>query len=125
MIGRFQSGTCTLREAAIIGSVLTKVSVPVLHSGAALLKLADMDYTGELLFASPKGRRPLTRGLQARTACSSESSSTRSTPFLTRSSTRSSSTLSASSEILEKCLSFGISHSSSLFSGTIDLSPWR
>ncbi|ORY92443.1 Bystin-domain-containing protein [Leucosporidium creatinivorum] len=41
-----ESGTCTLREAAIIGSVLTKVSVPVLHSGAALLKLADMDYTG-------------------------------------------------------------------------------
>lgn len=41
-----QSGTCTLREAAILGSVLTKVSVPVLHSGAALLKLAEMDYTG-------------------------------------------------------------------------------
>lgn len=41
-----QSQTCTLREAAIIGSVLTKVSVPVLHSGAALLKLADMEYTG-------------------------------------------------------------------------------
>ncbi|GAA5884159.1 hypothetical protein JCM16303_005947 [Sporobolomyces ruberrimus] len=41
-----ESGTCTLREAAILGSVLTKVSVPVLHSGAALLKLAEMDYTG-------------------------------------------------------------------------------
>ncbi|KAI5480466.1 bystin [Pseudohyphozyma bogoriensis] len=41
-----ESGTCTLREAAILGSVLTKVSVPVLHSGAALLKLADMEYTG-------------------------------------------------------------------------------
>lgn len=41
-----QSGSCTLREAAILGSVLTKVSVPVLHSGAALLKLAEMDYTG-------------------------------------------------------------------------------
>ncbi|KAK4048388.1 snoRNA-binding rRNA-processing protein [Microbotryomycetes sp. JL221] len=41
-----ESGTCTLREAAIIGSVLTKVSVPVLHSGAALLKLAEMEYTG-------------------------------------------------------------------------------
>ncbi|KAG0657165.1 snoRNA-binding rRNA-processing protein [Rhodotorula mucilaginosa] len=39
-------GTCTLREAAILGSVLTKVSVPVLHSGAALLKLAEMEYTG-------------------------------------------------------------------------------
>ncbi|GAA5845091.1 hypothetical protein JCM11251_000006 [Rhodosporidiobolus azoricus] len=41
-----ESGSCTLREAAILGSVLTKVSVPVLHSGAALLKLAEMDYTG-------------------------------------------------------------------------------
>ena len=41
-----ESGTCTLREAVIIGSVISKVSVPVLHSGAALLKLAEMDYTG-------------------------------------------------------------------------------
>ncbi|OZJ02954.1 hypothetical protein BZG36_04626 [Bifiguratus adelaidae] len=41
-----KSGTCTLKEAAIIGSVLTKVSVPVLHSSAALLRLAQMDYTG-------------------------------------------------------------------------------
>lgn len=41
-----QSGTCTLREAAIVGSVISKVSIPVLHSGAALLKLAEMDYTG-------------------------------------------------------------------------------
>ncbi|CEQ40318.1 SPOSA6832_01914, partial [Sporobolomyces salmonicolor] len=41
-----ETGSCTLREAAILGSVLTRVSVPVLHSGAALLKLAEMDYTG-------------------------------------------------------------------------------
>ncbi|KAI8910291.1 Bystin [Gorgonomyces haynaldii] len=41
-----ESGTCTLREAAILSSVLTKVSVPVLHSAAALLKLAEMEYTG-------------------------------------------------------------------------------
>ncbi|KAJ8657449.1 hypothetical protein O0I10_006751 [Lichtheimia ornata] len=41
-----ESGTCTLREAAIIGSVLSKVSIPVLHSSAALLRLAQMDYTG-------------------------------------------------------------------------------
>ncbi|KAI8901114.1 Bystin-domain-containing protein [Globomyces pollinis-pini] len=41
-----ESGTCTLREAAIIGSVLIKVSVPVLHSAAALLKIAEMEYTG-------------------------------------------------------------------------------
>ena len=39
-------GNCSLREAAIIGSVLTKVSVPVLHSAAALLKIAEMEYTG-------------------------------------------------------------------------------
>lgn len=37
---------CSLKEAAIIGSVLTKVSVPLLHSAAALLRLASMDYTG-------------------------------------------------------------------------------
>lgn len=37
---------CSLKEAAIIGSVLTKVSVPVLHSAAALLRLAQMDYSG-------------------------------------------------------------------------------
>jgi essential nuclear protein 1 len=37
---------CTLREAAIIGSVLVKVSVPVLHSAAALLKIAEMEYSG-------------------------------------------------------------------------------
>ncbi|RKP27238.1 Bystin-domain-containing protein [Syncephalis pseudoplumigaleata] len=40
-----ESGTCTLREAAIIGSVLAKVSVPVLHSSAALMHLANMEYT--------------------------------------------------------------------------------
>ncbi|CAO3633494.1 unnamed protein product [Cunninghamella echinulata] len=41
-----ESGSCTLKEASIIGSVLTRVSIPVLHSSAALLRLADMDYTG-------------------------------------------------------------------------------
>ncbi|KAJ1336257.1 hypothetical protein BSLG_007485 [Batrachochytrium salamandrivorans] len=41
-----ESGTCTLREAAIIGSVLIKISVPALHAAAALLKIAEMDYTG-------------------------------------------------------------------------------
>lgn len=42
----FQAGDCTLREAIIIGSVLARNSVPVLHSSAALLKIAEMDYTG-------------------------------------------------------------------------------
>ncbi|KAL0077530.1 Bystin-domain-containing protein [Phycomyces blakesleeanus] len=41
-----ESGSCTLKEAAIIGSALSRVSIPVLHSSAALLRLADMDYTG-------------------------------------------------------------------------------
>jgi essential nuclear protein 1 len=41
-------GGCTLKEAAIIGSVLTRVSVPILHSAAALLRLARMEYSGEI-----------------------------------------------------------------------------
>ena len=36
---------CTLREALIIGSVLQKVSVPMLHSAVAILKLAQMEFT--------------------------------------------------------------------------------
>uniref|UniRef100_A0AAY5EMD2 Bystin-like n=1 Tax=Electrophorus electricus TaxID=8005 RepID=A0AAY5EMD2_ELEEL len=41
-----ESGSCTLREAIIIGSILTKCSIPVLHSSAAMLKLAEMEYNG-------------------------------------------------------------------------------
>lgn len=41
-----ESGTCTLREAIIVGSVIQKNSIPMLHSAAALLKIAEMDYTG-------------------------------------------------------------------------------
>ncbi|XP_053101267.1 bystin isoform X1 [Hemicordylus capensis] len=41
-----ESGTCTLREATIVGSILTKCSIPVLHSGAAMLKIAEMEYSG-------------------------------------------------------------------------------
>ncbi|ORY79945.1 Bystin-domain-containing protein [Protomyces lactucae-debilis] len=41
-----QSGTCTLKEGAIVASVLSKVSVPVLHSAAALLRLSEMDFSG-------------------------------------------------------------------------------
>ena len=36
------SGTCTLREAHIISSVLVRVSIPVLHSAAALLRLTEI-----------------------------------------------------------------------------------
>jgi len=41
-----ESGTCTLREATIFGSVLIKSSLPMLHSAAAMLKIAEMEYTG-------------------------------------------------------------------------------
>lgn len=41
-----ESGTLTLKEAAIVSSVLAKVSIPVLHSAAALLRLAEMEYSG-------------------------------------------------------------------------------
>ena len=37
-----ESGTCTLREAHIISSVLVRVSIPVLHSAAALYRLCDI-----------------------------------------------------------------------------------
>ncbi|KAG8631702.1 hypothetical protein KVT40_000842 [Elsinoe batatas] len=37
-----ESGTCTLREAHVIGSVLTRVSIPVLHSAAALYRLCEV-----------------------------------------------------------------------------------
>ena len=35
-------GTCTLREAHIISSVLVRVSIPVLHSAAAILRLTEI-----------------------------------------------------------------------------------
>ncbi|CAF0825519.1 unnamed protein product [Adineta steineri] len=41
-----ESGTCTLREAVIFASILAKNSVPMLHSAAALLKIAEMNYSG-------------------------------------------------------------------------------
>ena len=34
----------TSREAIIIGSILAKVSIPILHASAALIKLTDYDY---------------------------------------------------------------------------------
>ncbi|KAL8790438.1 MAG: hypothetical protein Q9213_000590 [Squamulea squamosa] len=36
------SGTCTLREAHIISSILAKKSIPVLHSAVALLRLTEI-----------------------------------------------------------------------------------
>merc|ERR1712048_965528 len=41
-----ESRTCTLREAVIVSAVLSKVSIPVLHSAAAMLKIAEMEYSG-------------------------------------------------------------------------------
>uniref|UniRef100_A0A8C2LS18 BYSL n=1 Tax=Cricetulus griseus TaxID=10029 RepID=A0A8C2LS18_CRIGR len=41
-----ESGTCTLREAIIVGSIITKCSIPALHSSAAMLKIAEMEYSG-------------------------------------------------------------------------------
>jgi len=35
-------GACTLREAHIISSVIARVSIPVLHSAAALLRLCEI-----------------------------------------------------------------------------------
>ncbi len=37
---------CTLREATIVASVLAKITIPVVHSGAALLKICSMPYAG-------------------------------------------------------------------------------
>jgi essential nuclear protein 1 len=41
-----EAGDCTLREATIVGSLIKKVSIPPVHSAVALLKLAQMPYTG-------------------------------------------------------------------------------
>lgn len=37
-------GDCTIREAIVVGSVISKSSLPVLHSSACLLKICEMDY---------------------------------------------------------------------------------
>lgn len=39
-------GGCSLREAVIIGSIVSKTSIPMLHSAACLLKIAELPYTG-------------------------------------------------------------------------------
>lgn len=44
------SGTCTLREAVILSSVIKRASIPVLHSAAALLRLAELPYCGTTSF---------------------------------------------------------------------------
>eukprot|EP00741_Cyanophora_paradoxa_P004801 tig00000829_g4658.t1 len=37
--------TCSIREAVILSSILSRVSVPVLHSAAAIIKLCEMAYS--------------------------------------------------------------------------------
>lgn len=41
-----ENESCTLKEAIIIGSVMSKMSIPVTHSAAALLRIAEMPYSG-------------------------------------------------------------------------------
>merc|ERR1712203_299089 len=41
-----EEGDCTLREAIIIGSVIARNSIPILHSCAVMLKIAEMEYSG-------------------------------------------------------------------------------
>ena len=53
----FQSGTCTLREATIVASVLIKTSIPVLHSAATMLKIAEMEYNGKTDFCTDYSAR--------------------------------------------------------------------
>jgi essential nuclear protein 1 len=36
---------CTAKEAAIVGSILAKCSIPILDSSAALVKLCEMEYS--------------------------------------------------------------------------------
>lgn len=36
-----ESGTCTAREATVVASILSKVSIPVLHAGGALMRLTE------------------------------------------------------------------------------------
>jgi len=37
---------CTLKEAVVFASILAKNSIPVLHSCAAMIKIAEMEYSG-------------------------------------------------------------------------------
>ena len=41
-----ESGDCSHREASIVGSILARNSIPILHSCAAMLRIAEMTYTG-------------------------------------------------------------------------------
>ncbi len=47
------SGSCTLREVVIFASVLKRTSIPVLHSAAALLRIAGEAGRAVLRVARP------------------------------------------------------------------------
>ncbi len=75
-----QAGNCTLREAVIFGSVLKRVSLPVLHSAVALLRIAEMEWSGtnswfirvllDKKYALPyRVVSPSSRGLSSKSAC--------------------------------------------------------
>lgn len=38
---------CSLKEAAIVASILARTKIPVLHASAALIRIAEMDYSGK------------------------------------------------------------------------------
>lgn len=52
-------GGCTLKEASILASVINRVSIPILHSAAALLRLARMNYSG-IVELDGEGNKTLT-----------------------------------------------------------------
>ncbi|KAM5563812.1 bystin-like [Rosa sericea] len=40
-----QSRTCTLKEASVVGSIIQKVRISASHAGAAIMMLAEMEYS--------------------------------------------------------------------------------
>ncbi|KAF2496551.1 bystin [Lophium mytilinum] len=58
-----KDGMCTQREAQIISSVLTRVSVPVLHSAAALHRLCEM--AAEQMSSDPDSAGPVNMFIRA------------------------------------------------------------
>jgi hypothetical protein len=47
------AGDCTVREAVIWSSLLARVSIPVLHSAVAILKIAELKYSGTNRCSTP------------------------------------------------------------------------
>jgi len=41
-----EGGDCSHKEASIVGSILARNSIPLLHSCAAMLRIAELEYTG-------------------------------------------------------------------------------